>query len=52
MDRSLGRAERLRRLRSKKGLPFIEWMTFNRRNTGWSWPFKTISPYVRVLLGL
>lgn len=52
MDRSLGRAERLRRLRSKKGLPFIEWMTFNRRNAGWSWPFKTISPYVRVLLGL
>jgi GT2 family glycosyltransferase len=52
VDRSLGRAERLRRLRSKKGLPLMEWMTFNRRNAGWSWPFKTISPYVRVLLGL
>ena len=52
MDRSLGRAERLRRLRSKKGLPLMEWMVFNRRNAGWSWPFKTISPYVRVLLGL
>lgn len=52
MDRSLGRADRLRRLRSKKGLPFVEWMTFNRRNSGWLWPYKTISPYVRVLLGI
>jgi GT2 family glycosyltransferase len=52
MDRSLGRVERLRLLRSKKGLPFLEWMTFNRRNSGWTWPCKTISPYVRVLLGI
>lgn len=52
MDRSLGRRKRLRLLRSKKGLPFSEWMTYNRRNAGWSWPWKTVSPYIRVLLGL
>lgn len=52
MDRALGRRERLRLLCGKKGLPFSEWMTFNRRNSGWKWPARTISPYVRVLLGL
>jgi GT2 family glycosyltransferase len=52
MDRSLGRRKRLWLLRSKKGLPFSEWMTYNRRNAGWSWPWKTVSPYIRVLLGL
>ncbi|MFM2199534.1 MAG: hypothetical protein RLZZ505_2966 [Verrucomicrobiota bacterium] len=51
-DRSLGRKKRLRILSSPKGLPFREWMTFNRRNAGWRWPLKTISPYVRVVLGL
>jgi GT2 family glycosyltransferase len=50
-DRSLGRIKRLRILISPKGLPFREWMTFNRRNSGWRWPLKTLSPYVRVLLG-
>lgn len=51
-DRSLSRLQRFKRLRSKKGLPFTEWMTFNRRNSGWKWPLKTVSPYIRVLLGL
>lgn len=51
-DSSLSRKERLRNLQSPKGLPWNEWMTFNRRNSGWKWPLKTASPYVRVLLGL
>ena len=51
-DRSLSRATRWDILRSPKGLPFREWMTFNRRNAGWRWPLKTLSPYVRVILGL
>lgn len=51
-DRSLGRMARLRILASPKGLPFREWLVFNRRNSGWMWPVKTLSPYIRVLLGL
>lgn len=51
-DSSLSRKERLRNLQSPKGLPWNEWMTFNRRNSGWKWPLKTASPYVRVMLGL
>jgi GT2 family glycosyltransferase len=50
-DRSLSRATRWNILRSPKGLPFREWMTFNRRNAGWVWPIRTVSPYVKVLLG-
>lgn len=50
-DRKLSRIQRLRILRSPKGLPFREWLAFNRRNSGWKWPIKTISPYIRVLLG-
>ncbi|MDE0837062.1 MAG: hypothetical protein OSA84_12000 [Akkermansiaceae bacterium] len=51
-DRSLPRKERWRQLQSPKGLPFQEWMSFNRRNSGWRWPIRTVSPYIRVLLGL
>lgn len=50
-DRSLSRATRWEILRSPKGLPFREWMSFNRRNAGWLWPIRTVSPYVKVLLG-
>lgn len=51
-DRSLPRARRLRLLRGPKGLPLREWTTYNRRNAGWRWPIRSVSPYVRVLLGL
>ena len=51
-DTSLTRRERWSLIRSPKGLPFREWLVFNYRNIGWSWPVKTISPYIRVLLGL
>jgi len=50
-DRSLSLGVRWKQLRGPKGLPFSEWMTFNRRNAGWSWPIRTVSPYVKVLLG-
>ncbi len=50
-DRTLPRTRRLDLLLSPKGLPLKEWMTYNRRNSGWLWPLRTISPYVRVLLG-
>ena len=51
-DKSLDRKQRMRILASPKGLPFREWMIFNRRNAGWMWPIRTVSPYVRVVLGL
>lgn len=51
LDRSLSRSARLRILRSPKGLPFGEWAEFNRRNYGWRWPIRTVSPYLRVLIG-
>jgi GT2 family glycosyltransferase len=51
-DRSLSRTKRWKQLHSPKGLPFREWMEFNRRNAGWRWPIRTITPSIRVLLGL
>lgn len=50
-DRSLSRSSRWKLLKSPKGLPFREWLIFNQRNSGWKWPLKTVSPYIRVLLG-
>ncbi len=50
-DRSLPRMKRLKALQSPKGLPFREWMEFNRRNSGWKWPYYTVSPILRILLG-
>lgn len=51
-DCSLSRLERLRLLRSPKGLPLREWVIYNRRNAGWRWPVRSVSPFIRVLLGL
>jgi GT2 family glycosyltransferase len=51
-DRSLSRRERFRKLNSPKGLPWAEWLEYNRRNYPWTWPWRTISPYLRVALGL
>jgi GT2 family glycosyltransferase len=51
-DRSLSRRARLRILTSPKGLPLREWIVYNRRNTGWRWPIRSFTPYLRVLLGL
>lgn len=50
-DRSLRRRERLRRLQSPKGLPWREWVTYNRRNSGWLWPWRCVTPFIRILLG-
>ena len=50
-DRSLPRKKRFKALQSPKGLPFREWMEFNRRNAGWKWPYYTVSPWLRILMG-
>lgn len=50
-DRRLGRIRRLKILCSPKGLPFREWLVFNRRNSGSKWLLRTLSPYVKVMLG-
>lgn len=50
-DTTLTRRERLKRLQSPKGLPWKEWVTYNRRNAGWIWPYRCISPFLRILLG-
>ena len=51
-DKSLTRKERFRLLwASPKGLPFREWATYTRRNTGPLWPYRAISPALRILAG-
>jgi GT2 family glycosyltransferase len=51
-DRSLPRRERLRLLwKHPKGLPFFEWATYTRRNMGPIWPYRAISPALRILAG-
>jgi len=50
-DHTLNRWTRLRLLNSPKGLPYREWWTYCRRNHGWLWPFRWISPTLRILLG-
>ena len=48
-DQSLPMAERLKRLQSPKGLPWKEWVIYNRRNQGWKWPLFAVSPVLRIL---
>jgi GT2 family glycosyltransferase len=42
--------ERLRRIRSPKGLPPESWYVFTRRHTGILWAFYWIHPYLRLLV--
>lgn len=51
-DKTLSRGERFRRLQSPKGLPWKEWVLYNRRNSGCLWPYRCITPYLRIFLGL
>ena len=52
LDRNLPRRERFRLLWfSPKGLPFREWATYCRRNMGWIWPYRCVSPALRILTG-
>lgn len=51
-DRSLSRRRRLILLNSPKGLPYREWWVYCRRNGGWFWPLRWITPTLRILLGL
>lgn len=50
-NRELSRRERFRRLQSTKGLPWREWVVYNRRNRGWLWPWRSITPWLRIMLG-
>ncbi|MEI6491581.1 MAG: glycosyltransferase family 2 protein [Verrucomicrobiota bacterium] len=51
-DRSLTRRERFQLLWfNPKGLPFWEWATYTRRNMGILWPYRTVSPALRILAG-
>lgn len=52
LDKNLPRRERFRLLwASPKGLPFREWLSYTRRNMGWIWPYRCISPALRILVG-
>ncbi|GAT31757.1 glycosyltransferase, GT2 family [Terrimicrobium sacchariphilum] len=50
-DVKLDRWTRLKKLCSPKGLPFIEWLCYTRRNAGPFWILYLFSPYIKVLLG-
>lgn len=50
LDRTLTRKKRWRILASSKYHPFFEWMEYNRRNSGITWPLATITPWIRILL--
>jgi GT2 family glycosyltransferase len=50
-DRSVKRSERLKKLRSIKGLPPRDWWRFCRRHGGLRAPFYFVSPLLRVLAG-
>lgn len=52
MDRSLSRVRRFQLIQSPKGMPFRQWVLYNRRNSGCLWPYRCITPYLRILLGL
>lgn len=54
LDTSLPMSQRLRLLWSdpKGGLPFQEWCLYCRRNYGWIWPLRCVSPTLRVLFSL
>lgn len=41
--------ERIRAVRSFKGLPPGQWLRFTVRHTGWWWPRYFVSPYARAL---
>jgi len=51
-DRSISRRNRLLLLNSPKGLPYREWWVYCRRNGGWFWALRWITPTLRILLGL
>ena len=51
-DRSLSVSNRLRLLKSPKGLPFREWFVFCKRNYGIRWPIKFLGPTIRIFLGI
>lgn len=49
-DKSLNAGDRLRAIRSTKGLPSKEWKEFAKRYSGIAWPIYYISPYIRIYI--
>jgi GT2 family glycosyltransferase len=41
--------ERLRAVKSFRGLPPTEWLIFTHRHCGWRWPRYFVSPYIRTV---
>ncbi len=52
LDPSLPAADRVRELRSQKGIPPREWLRLTRHHGGIAWPAVFISPYVRFIATL
>ncbi len=50
-DRSLTRLDRIRRLHHPKAHPLREMIEYHRRNSGLLWPWRCLTPYLRILLG-
>jgi GT2 family glycosyltransferase len=52
-DKDLNMIERLSLLwfSPTRGLPFLEWCTYCFRNHAWCWPYKCLSPTIRILTG-
>lgn len=50
-DRRLGRRERLRKLHHPKAHPWHEAVAYHRRNSGFLWPWRCITPYLRIMIG-
>jgi hypothetical protein len=43
--------ERLKRLHHPKAHPLREMVVYHRRNSGWLWLWRCVTPYLRILLG-
>lgn len=51
-DNGAAFSKRWRHLMSPKGLPFREWLIYTYRHCGALWPFYTVMPYLKTLLGV
>jgi len=52
-DRSLSRIERIKKKESPKGLPFVQWFYFLKKNFGVKQAIiHSVTPYIKILIGL
>ena len=50
LNQSLPVLLRLKKVSSKTGLPFYDWLLFNYRHSGLFFPFWTLTPYIKIIL--